>query len=113
MSDRLTEIRSRWQYLADVPMKSNLDYARLGEQAYGDMAVLFELLEAAQRPPLGYLVLSQRTDLSFAYVPEDRVYRKRAEAAEAQRSSARLKAEFPSRGAHRAFILAEVREVQP
>lgn len=45
MSARLDEIRARWQYLADVPIKGNLDYARLGEQAFADMAALFELIE--------------------------------------------------------------------
>lgn len=38
----LEAVRQRWRYLRDVPIKSNLDFARLGEQAFADMETLLD-----------------------------------------------------------------------
>ncbi len=43
-------------------MKSNSDFARLGEQAFADVATLLAVLDAAQVPPFGYVVVSKVED---------------------------------------------------
>ncbi|WP_280332088.1 hypothetical protein [Nocardia wallacei] len=46
-ADRVVEIRARWESLRAVPFKSNLDYARLGEQAFADIEALLDVIDTS------------------------------------------------------------------
>lgn len=55
LSFTVDAIRARWQVIAELPINSNLDLARIGEQALMDVPALLAIL--AERPPLGYVAV--------------------------------------------------------